>query len=141
MAENEVRALTFFSLVVSIVALIFVNRSTSASLIKAIRRPNRALAIVLPIVAAALAVTLLWPVASGLFRFGPLHADDLAVVLGAGVLVLVVLELLKPLWRALFSQRPDASNAAGVSPLLRGAEDDLVIGHTGHLRTPHQQSR
>ena len=97
MPENEVRALTFFSLVVSIVALIFVNRSTSASLITAIRRPNRALALVLPIVAAALAVTLLWPVASGLFRFGPLHADDLAVVLGAGVLVLVVLELLKPL--------------------------------------------
>jgi Ca2+-transporting ATPase len=112
MAENEVRALTFFSLVVSIVALIFVNRSTSASLIKAIRRPNRALAVVLPIVAAALAVTLLWPVASGLFRFGPLHADDLAVVLGAGVLVLVVLELLKPLWRALFSSRPDATNAS-----------------------------
>jgi Ca2+-transporting ATPase len=82
--------------------LIFVNRSTSASLIKAIRRPNRALALVLPIVAAALAVTLLWPAASGLFRFGPLHADDLALVLGAGVLVLVVLELLKPLWRALF---------------------------------------
>ena len=141
MPENEMRALTFFSLVVSIVALIFVNRSTSASLIKAILRPNRALAIVLPIVVAALAVTLLWPVASGLFRFGPLRAGDLAVVLGAGVLVLVMLELLKPLWRALFSNRPDTPNAAGVSPPLRRAEDDLMIGNTGHLRTRHQLNR
>ena len=111
MPEEEVRALTFFSLVISIVALIFVNRSASASLIKAIRRPNRALAFVLPIVAATLAVTLLWPFASSLFRFGPLHAGDLAVTIGAGVVFLVVLEFLKPLWRAGFATR------LGVSPL------------------------
>ena len=113
MPDDEVRALTFFSLVVSIVALIFVNRSTSASLIKAIRRPNRALAFVLPIVAATLAVTILWPVASGLFRFGPLHADDLAVTLGAGGAVLVVLELLKPLWRAGFAKKQGRSSSLG----------------------------
>lgn len=35
--------------------------------------------------------------ANGLFRFGPLHLDDLAVTLGAGVVVLVLLEVLKPL--------------------------------------------
>jgi Ca2+-transporting ATPase len=46
-----------------------------------------------------LGVTLLWPFARRLFRFGPLHLDDLALTLGAGVLVLVFLELLKPLWR------------------------------------------
>jgi Ca2+-transporting ATPase len=34
-----------------------------------------------------------------LFRFGPLHADDLAVTLAAGMAVLVLLELLKPMWR------------------------------------------
>ena len=102
MPENEVRALTFFSLIISIVALIFVNRSAGPSLIKAIRRPNRTLAFILPVVAAMLAVTLLWPVASDLFRFGPLHSGDLALTLGAGVTVLVVLEILKPLWRAFF---------------------------------------
>ena len=98
MPEDEVRALTFFSLVISIVALIFVNRSTSASLFKAILRPNRALAVALPAVAAMLAVTLLWPTASDLFRFGPLHADDLSLTFGVGPVVLVVLELLKWLW-------------------------------------------
>jgi P-type Ca2+ transporter type 2C len=98
--EEEVRALAFFSLVLTIVSLIFVNRSFSASLATALRRPNAALAWVLLAITVALGLTLLWPFASSLFRFGPLHADDLALTLGAGVLVLVVLEFLKPLWRA-----------------------------------------
>ena len=46
-----------------------------------------------------LSLTLLWPFASALFRFGPLHADDLTVTFGAGVLVLTILEVLKPRWR------------------------------------------
>lgn len=99
MPEEEVRALAFFSLILTIVSLIFVNRSFSASLITALCRPNRALALVLVAVVTMLSLTLLWPVASDLFRFGPLHWDDLALTLGAGVLVLVVLELLKLLWR------------------------------------------
>ncbi|UZE47332.1 cation-translocating P-type ATPase [Rhodopseudomonas sp. P2A-2r] len=103
MPENEVRALTFFSLVISIVALIILNRSASTSLLKAIRRPNRALALVVCGVAAMLALTLLWPFARHLFRFGPLHADDITLTIGAGIVILVVLELLKPLWRRIFS--------------------------------------
>jgi Ca2+-transporting ATPase len=99
MPEEEVRALTFFSLVLTIVSLIFVNRSFSASLLTALRRPNPALALVLLSVTAMLGLTLLWPLARSLFRFGPLHSDDLALTLGAGVLTLVCLELLKPLWR------------------------------------------
>lgn len=62
----------------------------------------------LAIVAATLALSLLWPVASGLFRFGPLHPGDLAVTVGAGAIVLVVLELLKPYWQALFKHRANA---------------------------------
>jgi Ca2+-transporting ATPase len=99
MAENEVRALAFFSLIVTIVSLILVNRSFSASLISALRRPNPALALVLVLVVTTLSVTLLWPVASSLFRFGPLHTDDLALTVAAGIVVLVVLELLKHRWR------------------------------------------
>jgi Ca2+-transporting ATPase len=98
MPEEEVRALAFFSLVLTIVSLIFVNRSFSASLVTALRRPNSALALVLLVVTAMLSLTLLWPFARVLFRFGPLHFDDLAVTLGAGVIVLVFLDVLKPLW-------------------------------------------
>ena len=100
MPESEVRALAFFSLVMTIVGLIFVNRSFSASLVTALRRPNPMLLGILGAVLATLSLTLLWPLLSILFRFGPLHADDLTVTLGAGVVLLVLLELLKPIWRA-----------------------------------------
>jgi len=100
MPEPEARALAFFSLVTVIVALIFLNRSFSASLLKAFRRSNTALKFVLAAVVTILALSLFWPFAANIFRFGPLHADDLAITLGAGVVVLVVLELLKPHWSA-----------------------------------------
>ena len=99
MPETEVRALAFFSLVVAIVALILVNRSLSASLLTAFLRPNPALVWVLLVVIAMLGMTLLWPFARALFRFGPLHLDDLSVSLGAGFAVLLALEGLKPLLR------------------------------------------
>ena len=99
MAENEVRALAFFSLIVTIVALIFVNRSYSSSILTALRRPNPALAYVLAGIVIMLAGALLVPMVRDLFRFGPLHWDDLLVSLGAGVAALALLELLKPLWR------------------------------------------
>jgi Ca2+-transporting ATPase len=99
MPVPEVRALSFFSLVVVIVSLILINRSFSPSLLTAFRRQNRTLAAVLAAVAAILALSLLWPAARTLFAFGPLHTDDLAVTLGAGVMALVILELLKPVLR------------------------------------------
>ena len=99
MPEDEVRALAFFSLVTAIVALVFANRSFSASIPTALRRPNQALKLVLAVVIATLALTLVWPFASTLFRFGPLHADDLSLTVGAGVVILIALELLKPLLR------------------------------------------
>lgn len=95
MPENEVRALTFFSLVMTIVGLILVNRSFSPSLFLALHRRNPTLVMVLSAVMAMLGLTLLWPAASGLLRFGPLHIDDLALTLGSGLVVLLLLEALK----------------------------------------------
>jgi P-type Ca2+ transporter type 2C len=99
MPDTEVRALAFFSLVMAIIGLIFVNRSFSSSIITALTRRNPALRWVLVSVTALLSVTLLWPFASALFRFGPLHWNDLAVTLGVGVVVLIVLEFAKTLLR------------------------------------------
>jgi P-type Ca2+ transporter type 2C len=82
-----------------IVSLILVDRSYSSSLWTAITRPNRALAVVLTIVAAVLALVLLLPSARDLFKFGALDASQLAIALGAGVAVLLALETIKPLWR------------------------------------------
>ncbi len=96
MPVPEVRALTYFTLIIVIVSLILVNRSFSASLRSALSRPNRALAAVLAAVTVILALTLLWPFANRLFAFGPLHAGDLALAFGAGVVALLTLEMLKP---------------------------------------------
>ena len=92
---EEVRALCFFALVSSIVALIFVNRSFSASLLQAIVRPSAALIVVMVAVPALLATTMLWPAARDLFRFGPLHADDVLVTLAAGLVLIALLEAVK----------------------------------------------
>ena len=96
---DQVRGLTFASLVLGIVALIFVDRSLSSSIITAIRRPNRALAVVVPLVACLLAVTLFWQPARNLFGFAALEPAFLAVPPLAGLAVLLVLEALKPVWR------------------------------------------
>ncbi|MDA9432199.1 cation-translocating P-type ATPase [Bradyrhizobium sp. CCBAU 51627] len=108
MPANEVRALTFFSLVLVIVSLIFVNRSFSTSLVEAFTRPNRTLAIIVAFVTSVLALSLVWPAAADLFRFGPLHADDLAATAVVALISLVLLEVSKyPLRR-----RVRASGAA-----------------------------
>jgi P-type Ca2+ transporter type 2C len=58
--------------------------------------------IVLGIDAVLLIVILSWPTMRDLFRFGPLHPDDLVLCLGVGIATLLVLELLKkPFRRAL----------------------------------------
>lgn len=98
--ETEARALAFFSLVTGVVALILVNRSFSASLLAALRGPNRAFKFVLAGVTGILGLTLAWPMAANLFRFGPLHANDLALTLLAGLIVLLLREGLKPWWAA-----------------------------------------
>jgi P-type Ca2+ transporter type 2C len=102
MPENELRAMMFVSLVLINVSLILVNRSFSSSLLVALRRPNTFLWSLVAAVAVVLAIALTWPPAMELFRFGPLHLDDLSLSAAAGLSILVVLELVKPLWRDSF---------------------------------------
>ncbi|TQF40684.1 ATPase [Bradyrhizobium sp. UNPF46] len=95
---DEARTLAFIALVTCVLALVLANRSFSASFLSAFFRPNPALLWIFVSIASILAAALFWPPASSLFRFGPLHLDDLMVTLGAGLLLLTVLELLKPIW-------------------------------------------
>lgn len=98
MAEADLRALVFTSLVLMNMGLILVNRSFSASIVRAFLRPNRSLWILLGGVAAVLAATVFWPQARALFSFGQPHWDDFGVALGVGVLSLFALEALKARW-------------------------------------------
>lgn len=98
MPEGEVRALTFFSLVIAIVALIFANRTLDAHVVKAMTRGNPSLVTVLVAVAGTLALALVSPGARTLLRFGPLHGPDLAVSLGAGVGLLALVSGVRKAW-------------------------------------------
>ncbi len=99
MPEAEVRSLAFVTLVVGNIAVILAGRSFSTSVIRAFTRPNPVLWIVLGVDAALLATILSWPPMRNLFRFGPLHADDLGFCVAIGFAMLLVLELLKRLFR------------------------------------------
>lgn len=92
---DELRALTFLSLVLVNVTLILVNRSFSASPLTAFTRPNRALVWVPVLVGTALYIVFTLPAASALFSFGPVHIPDLATAFGAAAILLVGLELAK----------------------------------------------
>jgi P-type Ca2+ transporter type 2C len=102
MPEDELRALVFVSLVLINASLILVNRSFHGSLLTALVRRNVSLWVLLFGVAAILAVALTWKPAMGLFRFGPLHLDDVGFSLLGGAVILIILEIAKPYWRSAF---------------------------------------
>lgn len=120
-SEGQTRALAFASLVLGIVALILVDRSSSASVLQALIRPNRALMVMMAVVVATLAVTMLWPPAEAVFGFADLPAPWLAIPPTAGISVMLVLELLKPLLRARAPRSSTASPAPAKSARHRPA--------------------
>ena len=90
---NDLRALVFSTLVLTNVGLIFVNRSFHASLAGVLLRPNPALWLLVGVVSAVLGAALYWKPLQDLFRFGPLHWNDLMICAGAGIALVVLLEL------------------------------------------------
>ena len=99
--EQDARALAFAALVATNLGLVLVNRSFGASIFAALARPNPALWWVVATTTAILGGIILFPPARELFHFGPLHADDIAVVLCSGILILFLLELAKKIFRPL----------------------------------------
>ncbi len=99
-AEADARGLTFAALVLVDLALVLVNRTFGTSLVAAIGTRNRALAWVSAVTVALLALVLAFPTTRDLFRFGPLHGDDLALLAAIVAGVPLVLEVLKRFWRA-----------------------------------------
>ncbi len=98
MAEQNLRALVFYTLVTSNMGLILVNRSFSASLWNAIIRPNRSLWLLMSLVTAVLTAALFWPPAQRLFGFGQLAWWQLILGGTASLLSVLMLETLKVLW-------------------------------------------
>jgi Ca2+-transporting ATPase len=92
---DAARALTFLTLVVSVLVIILANRSWTRSIVSMMRVPNSALWWVVGGAVTFLALVLLVPAAQGLFHFAPLRAGDMALSFGAGVACMMWFELLK----------------------------------------------
>jgi Ca2+-transporting ATPase len=94
-SADAARALTFATLVVAFVVVILVNRSWTRSAWAMLRVPNAALRWVVLGACTLLAVILVVPFAQRLFHFAPLHATDLVLSLGAGLVCVLWFELVK----------------------------------------------
>ncbi len=83
--EPRIRAMTFTTVVIVNLTLIFINRSWSRNLIATLRTPNAALWWVIGGALALLAVTLFLPPARDLFSFGQLDIAQLGISVLAGL--------------------------------------------------------
>jgi Ca2+-transporting ATPase len=99
-AEPMARAAGFLTLVLADVALIFSTRSFGSVWHATVQRPNRALWLMLALMAAMLTLVLWVPALRGLFHFAMPDQAALVVALGGAGVTLVVLEALKWLTRA-----------------------------------------
>jgi Ca2+-transporting ATPase len=93
--ETDARALTFATLIIGVISLIFVNRSWSLNVFHALRSPNRAFWWVVSGAYGFLAAVLYLPALRSAFRFAPLHPADIAICIGAGLISFLLIELLK----------------------------------------------
>jgi len=89
--EADARALTFAALVATNLGLVLLNRARGEPFWVGLRRRNGALWLVTGGTAAMLAAILAIGPARQLFRFGPLHVDDVGVAIASGVVVLGLL--------------------------------------------------
>ena len=83
--EAEARAMTFTTIVLGNLGLILANRSTTRSIFTTLRFPNPALWWVIGGTLGGIALSLYVPYLRNLFRFAPLHLDDLGLCLGAAL--------------------------------------------------------
>ena len=94
-SDELVRTLTFATLVLCMVGLIFLNRSRSQIFWSTLSLPNRAFWWVVAGALGFLAAVIYVPSASEIFRFTPIGWNSFMVPLTAGALVVVCLEIAK----------------------------------------------
>jgi Ca2+-transporting ATPase len=93
--EFEARMVSFASLVIADLGLIFANRSRSRSILATLRMPNPALWWVSGGALTFLCLAIFVPFLRGLFKFAPLHLYELLVILATGLVGILVSESVK----------------------------------------------
>jgi Ca2+-transporting ATPase len=96
--ELHARALTFTTLIVANLSLIWTNRSWTRTILDMVRSPNKAVWWVTAGATLFLTLALCIPFLRDLFRFSALHPVDIVLCLGAGVISVIWFEGLK-LWK------------------------------------------
>ncbi len=97
--EFDARTLSFTTLIIANIGLIFTNRSWSRTILQMLKTPNAALWWVAAGALVFLGIVLYVPFLLGLFRFNRLHLLDLAICLAAGGISILWFEVFKVLGR------------------------------------------
>jgi len=92
---DDARALTFTTLVIANLGLIFTNRSWSRTIVTTLRSKNHALWIVTAGTLLFLSLILFIPYLRELFKFSTLHLIDIVTCLVAGIFSVIWFEILK----------------------------------------------
>jgi len=98
-SEEQVRTLTFVTIVIANLGLIFTNRSWSGTVLSTVRSPNRALWVVFSGTLICLGLVLFVPALLTLFRFGTVSNATLALAAGAGLVSVTWFEVYKAVAR------------------------------------------
>ena len=106
--DEDVRLVTFVTVVLTNVALIFVNRTFGGSLDGALRRPNASLRIMLVVLTIVLALVLGLPWFRHVFGFGTVHWSYLMASVAVSAALALVLEWMKRWWSPLASAQGGA---------------------------------
>jgi Ca2+-transporting ATPase len=94
---EHMRALLFFALIASIVALVLADRSRATALAATFRPKNAALAIVLATIATITAIIMLVPGVTGLLQLSALNWRDWVLIAGIAIALLGLSQMLKTL--------------------------------------------
>jgi Ca2+-transporting ATPase len=95
LGEGEARMLAFATLVIGNLGLIFTNRSWTRTILATLRIPNPTLWWVTAATIFFLGLAIFIPFLNGIFRFGPLHVWEVALVAAAGLASVLVAESAK----------------------------------------------
>ncbi len=113
LSAEQVRSMGFLSLVCANYALIFANRSFSASPLAGFARPNPSLWISVAGAAGALAAILVIPSIRAFLHLGRLQGGQVLLCIAAGALLLCALELVKLAVGGAAPRRAGTSGGAG----------------------------
>ena len=111
---TDARTLAFSALVLGNLGLIIANRAHANGLLRSFRTPNPAFWAVLMGTIGLLSLVLVVPPVRGLFQFGPLHLDDLAISAGLTLALVLALVMTGSLGRSPPAQRRSRSERLAV---------------------------